>query len=421
MGAALAKPEDIAAQQTQAQRQREDLRGRIQSVQKELDAREADRKEAADALKASETAISQTSRRIAELATDLKQAQSELEDLKRQITRQQRVLGVRRDELSDQLRRQYSSGLSPWSALLSGDDPQELGRNLAYLDYVSKARADTVAALKKDIERLAQLEARADTRQKDVARLVSETTQQKEALEAQKKERATVLARIEGQMQAQRAEATRLGQDEKRLSGLISDLDGQLKAAQQAAAEAERRAQEARKLELARKEKAQREAEQARREADQARRAAEADNRRQAAEADNASLAPGKGLSKNVRWPLRGTVMARFGTDRPEGGVWRGILVRADTGAPVQAIGGGTVVYSNWLRGFGNLLIVDHGQEYLSVYAYNQSLLKQVGDTVRAGDTVALAGSTGGQVDSALYFEIRHRGAAVDPIAYLAR
>lgn len=421
MGAALAKPEDIAAQQTQAQRQREDLRGRIQSVQKELDAREADRKEAADALKASETAISQTSRRIAELAADLKQAQSELEDLKRQITRQQRVLGVRRDELSDQLRRQYSSGLSPWSALLSGDDPQELGRNLAYLDYVSKARADTVAALKKDIERLAQLEARADTRQKDVARLVSETTQQKEALEAQKKERATVLARIEGQMQAQRAEATRLGQDEKRLSGLISDLDGQLKAAQQAAAEAERRAQEARKLELARKEKAQREAEQARREADQARRAAEADNRRQAAEADNASLAPGKGLSKNVRWPLRGTVMARFGTDRPEGGVWRGILVRADTGAPVQAIGGGTVVYSNWLRGFGNLLIVDHGQEYLSVYAYNQSLLKQVGDTVRAGDTVALAGSTGGQVDSALYFEIRHRGAAVDPIAYLAR
>lgn len=421
MGAALAKPEDIAAQQTQAQRQREDLRGRIQSVQKELDAREADRKEAADALKASETAISQTSRRIAELATDLKQAQSELEDLQRQITRQQRVLGVRRDELSDQLRRQYSSGLSPWSALLSGDDPQELGRNLAYLDYVSKARADTVVALKKDIERLAQLEARADTRQKDVARLVSETTQQKEALEAQKKERATVLARIEGQMQAQRAEASRLGQDEKRLSGLISDLDGQLKAAQQAAAEAERRAQEARKLELARKEKAQREAEQARREADQARRAAEADNRRQAAEADNASLAPGKGLSKNVRWPLRGTVMARFGTDRPEGGVWRGILVRADTGAPVQAIGGGTVVYSNWLRGFGNLLIVDHGQEYLSVYAYNQSLLKQVGDTVRAGDTVALAGSTGGQVDSALYFEIRHRGAAVDPIAYLAR
>ena len=425
-GTSFAKPEEIAARQSQAQRQREDLRGRIQSVQKELDARESDRKEAADALKVSETAISQISRRIAELAAELKKAQSELTDLQRQITLQQRTLSVRRDELSDQLRRQYSSGLSPWSALLSGDDPQELGRNLAYLDYVSKARADTVAALKQDIERLAQLEARADVRQKDVARLVSETAQQKDALEAQKKERATVLARIEGQMQAQRTEAARLGQDEKRLSGLITDLEGQLKAAQQAAAEAERREQEARKIELARKEKAQREAEEARR-------VAEADKRRQAAEqaaqteaaaqsdSDTASLAAGKGLSKSVRWPIRGTIMARFGTDRPEGGVWRGILVRAASGAAVQVVGNGTVVYSNWLRGFGNLLIVDHGQEYLSVYAYNQSLLKQVGDTVRAGDTVALAGSTGGQVDSALSFEIRHRGVAVDPIAYLAR
>ena len=219
-------------------------------------------------------------------------------------------------------------------------------------------------------------------------------------------------------MEAQRAEATRLGLDEKRLSGLISDLEGQLKAAQQAAAEAERRAQEARKLELARKEKAQREAEQARRAAE-AQQVAQAERTEQT-ESDSASLAPGKGLSKNVRWPIRGAVMARFGTDRPEGGIWRGILVRADAGAPVQAVGAGTVVYSNWLRGFGNLLIVDHGQEFLSVYAYNQSLLKQVGDSVRAGDTVALAGSTGGQVDSALYFEIRHRGAAVDPIAYLA-
>ena len=112
--------------------------------------------------------------------------------------------------------------------------------------------------------------------------------------------------------------------------------------------------------------------------------------------------------------------MARFGTDRPEGGVWRGILLRADEGTPVQAVAGGTVVYANWLRGFGNLMIIDHGQQFLSVYAYNQSLLKQAGDPVRPGDTVALAGNTGGQLDSALYFEIRHRGAAVDPVTFLA-
>jgi septal ring factor EnvC (AmiA/AmiB activator) len=113
--------------------------------------------------------------------------------------------------------------------------------------------------------------------------------------------------------------------------------------------------------------------------------------------------------------------MARFGTDRPEGGVWRGVLLRATEGASVQVVAAGTVVYANWLRGFGNLIIVDHGQQYLSVYAYNQSLLKQVGDTVKTGETIALAGSTGGQVDSALYFEVRHRGSAVDPVKLLAR
>ena len=113
--------------------------------------------------------------------------------------------------------------------------------------------------------------------------------------------------------------------------------------------------------------------------------------------------------------------MARFGTDRPEGGMWRGVHIKAGDGVPVQSVGGGTVVYANWLRGFGNLLILDHGEQYLSVYAYNQSLLKQVGDSVRPGETIALAGSTGGQVDSALYFEIRHRGAAVDPLMFLSR
>jgi septal ring factor EnvC (AmiA/AmiB activator) len=189
-------------------------------------------------------------------------------------------------------------------------------------------------------------------------------------------------------------------------------------AAKQAEASAKLQAeQQARQAELQATQ-----ARQAAAEATREARAADAASK-QAQAASTAAAAPtsGEGLKAGLRWPVRGTVMARFGTDRPEGGVWRGILVRANEGTPVHAVGGGTVVYANWLRGFGNLLIVDHGQQFLSVYAYNQSLLKQAGDPVRAGDTVALAGNTGGQLDSALYFEIRHRGAAVDPVTFLAR
>ena len=446
-GASLAAPtpDELASQRNSAERQRADLRARIQALQKELDARESVRKEAADALKASEVAISQTTRQLSELNIKLKQARTELEDLKKQILKQQGILSQRREELAKQLRSQYASGLSPWSALLSGDDPQDLTRNLAYLDYVSQARARAVAQLKQEVEQLAQLEARQDARQKDVARLVEETTKQRDLLEVQKKERATVLARIEGQIQAQRAEAARLGQDDQRLGGLIDTLGTQIQAAKKA--EQERRAQEARKAELERQAQAARKAEierqaleQKRRAQEQAsrsealqareeqqieaaRRAAQSQERTQAASVSDAIAAPeaGRGLQKGLRWPLRGTIMARFGTDRPEGGIWRGILVKAAEGASIQAVGGGTVVYANWLRGFGNLIIVDHGAEYLSVYAYNQSLLKQVGDTIKAGDPVALAGSTGGQVDSALYFEIRHRGVAMDPLGFLSR
>jgi septal ring factor EnvC (AmiA/AmiB activator) len=427
LGAPLAAPEaeDLANRRSAVERQRADLRARIQTLQKELDAREAVRKEAADALKVSEVAISQTTRRLNELSTQLKKARTELEALKTQIQRQQGILVQRREELADQLRRQYASGLSPWAALLSGDDPQELSRNLSYLDYISQARAKTVAELKIEIERLAQLEARLDVRQKEVAQLVEETTQQRSVLESQQKERSTVLARIEGQIQAQRSEAVRLGQDDQRLSGLIDSLGGQIQEAKKA--EEVRRAEQAKLAEQAKREEQAKQTELARRAEEQqierARRIAQEQERKESARASEIAATPqsGEGLKRGLRWPLRGTMMARFGTDRPEGGIWRGVLIKAPDGTPVHAVGGGTVIYSNWLRGFGNLLIVDHGEQYLSVYAYNQSLLKQVGDSVRAGDPLALAGSTGGQVDSALYFEIRHRGAAVDPLAFLSR
>ena len=129
----------------------------------------------------------------------------------------------------------------------------------------------------------------------------------------------------------------------------------------------------------------------------------------------------GNGLKHGLPMPVRGQVQGRFGVDRPDGGVWRGVVLRAPEGTPVKAVAPGTVVYAEWLRGFGNLIIVDHGQQYLTVYAYNQSLLKRVGDPVGGGDTIALVGATGGQVESGLYFEIRHRGAPVDPAQWLAQ
>ena len=138
---ARAAPSDLAGRQSDAEKQQAALRDRIESLQKEIDDREAARKEAADALKQSESAISRINLRLRELAEANRQAQTDLAGLEKQIDAQQAALAKRRAELAEQLRTQYTSGLSPWTALLSGDDPQVLGRNLGYLDYVSQARA----------------------------------------------------------------------------------------------------------------------------------------------------------------------------------------------------------------------------------------------------------------------------------------
>ena len=125
------------------------------------------------------------------------------------------------------------------------------------------------------------------------------------------------------------------------------------------------------------------------------------------------------GLTKGLPRPVQGEIQGRFGAQRPEGGLWRGIVLRAATGTSVRAVAAGRVESAHWVCGFGSLLIIGHGRQYLSIYAYNQSLLRQVGDVVARGDEVARVGATGGQVEPGLYFELRHQGAPINPEVWL--
>jgi len=438
---------------------RELLRSRIQSMQTQLETRDVARQQAADQLKISETAISKLIRQIKALEADLKLSQSQLKTLATEVQVQRNTMLQSRDLLAAQLRAQYSSGLSPWSVLLAGENPQALGRELGYLDYVSRARSEAIQTLTNDVARLNELEQAEKKRRDHIENNINETDNKKQGLVNQRKARSIVLARIEDDIRLQKAEMSRLGQNEKRLSDLVQGLEVQLQAQRQAekqaalaAKEAARQAQQARKL-------AETDWQNKKTARDQAKvkqpsvptpdlkskddqllaqdltidqeRVAQQDQRAQLrADQESQALArrqailstlpDGGGIKRGMTPPVPGKVMARFGTNRPEGGAWRGLLLSADEGAPVHAVAPGTVVYSTWLRGFGNLIIIDHGDEFLTIYAYNQSLLKQVGDSVKKGETIALAGNTGGQLDSALYFEIRHKGAPIDPLLYIS-
>ncbi len=125
-------------------------------------------------------------------------------------------------------------------------------------------------------------------------------------------------------------------------------------------------------------------------------------------------------LKGELRLPTRGVVSNRFGAARQEGSSWKGLFIRAPAGSDVKAIAGGQVVFAEWMRGFGNLLIVDHGGGYLSVYGNNDALVKQSGDAVRGGDVIAAVGNSGGNPESGLYFELRYQGQAMDPLKWVS-
>lgn len=370
-------PQNLEEQKAQAAEQQRALQTQIESLQKTLDAQQARFKAAGDGLKATEKAISDARRKIQQLTAQRAQAEASLKASAAQISDQEAALAADQKTLADQLRAQHRSGLSPWSAVLAGEDPQSLGRELGYLAHVSDARVVMLAQIN---QRLAELSAQqaAQTKQQLAleATLGALAVEQKQLAE-QRRQRKVLLARLDGQLAAQRAERDRMARDQAQLSALIEGLGEQIE-----------------KLK-----------------ADQ--------SHANAIRADVLSMLPkGEGLKRGIARPVKGQILARYGSNRPDGGAWRGVLIGAATGTPVRAVAAGTVIYATWLRGFGNLIIVDHSDEFVTVYAHNEALLKGVGDTVRAGDTIAEAGNTGGQLDSALYFELRHRGVPLDPQLY---
>lgn len=448
---AQAEP-SLQTRHEQAQQDRTTLRSQIDALQKRIEATESDKADATAALQASEQAISDITRRLADLQQRDEALQASLKQLKEAETQQTAELRKQQKALADQLRAQYASGLSPWAALLSGRDPQAIGRELAYLSYVARARARALDELKQTLGKLDALHRQTDAQQKELAGLVVDRQAEKKDLQTQQDAHRAALAQVQSKLQDETRQAESLHERDARLGTLIQGLDveiAQAEARRKAAlkAEAERKARErAEKARRAQQRRAQA-AEEARRIREQAERArAENPEPAPAAPAQapehpaqpESGAAPGgepsvasatphrtvppggfPGLKKGLPRPVGGDVQGRFGTRRPEGGVWRGIVLRAPAGTPVRAVAAGRVVYAHWLSGFGNLLIIDHGQQYLSIYAYNQALLKQVGDVVAQGDVVARVGATGGQVEPGLYFELRHQGAPINPEVWL--
>ncbi len=390
--APAAKPTPQRKQQLQDQQRR--LQQQLVRLRQQVARGEASRAEAADALRESEAAISEANRRLRELAAERRQVQQEIDAL----ASRSRAVGTRRLEeergLGLVIRSQYVlARQSPLQRLLEGASPGDLQRELIYLDHLARGRSRTLGELRLRGEELAGLQAQSEIKQLELAALAQDEERNRSELIRQQEARGRTLDRIARQLAGQQRSLQSLQRDEKRLASLIGEIEKLL-------------------------------AGQARR---QPREPPRAGRPSTGAESPPAVEVPAGGDFAQLRGrlvlPVRGELVARFGSPRPteaqvDAPTWKGVFIRAAPGADVHAVAAGRVVFADWLRGFGNLLVVDHGEGFLSVYGNNESLLADVGARVGAGDTVATVGSSGGAAEAGLYFELRFKGRPIDPLRW---
>jgi len=384
----------VSAQRKQKlQSEQRDLRARLNQLKKRLADSEAAHSEASDSLAESETAISAANRRLRELGQARRQVEAQTSALQerqrftqsRQGTHEQAVGQMLRTELGLDRRR-------PWQELLDGTAPGTAARQRIYVNRVIHAELRQIGDLRARRDELVELEAQSRERKAELASIATEEKASRAQLLHQQTAHKVALERLARDIASQRRSVAALEHDEARLGSLIDQISRLL-------------------------------TEQAKRRVTPGHMPAPAAE----AHAQAPSLAAFSTLRGKLELPVAGELGARFGAPRrtedgqPQVGApsWKGLFIRAPAGAEVHAVAAGRVVFADWLRGFGNLMILDHGNGLLSVYGNNETLLHGIGETVLAREVIASVGSTGGHRDSGLYFELRYQGKPFDPLAWV--
>lgn len=363
------------------QEELENLRKRITAMQHDMEKTSESKSGAADALRESERAISDSNRKLAELSTQQREADKKLSALQAQEQQLSKSMSGQQVLLGKLLYQQYLGGKQEYlKLLLNNQDPNQVARDLQYYRYIARSRASWLSTLHNNLAALNTVSAATQAQRSELMQLRAEQTAQKRSLEKDQHARLQVLSKISLQLRQQRREIGRMQRDENRLATLVEKITRMLA--------------QPKSNSLFRNDNLP-------------------DNRFDGSPFDQ--------LKGKLTLPVKGEVTNHFGTPRPDSTVlWKGLFLRTSSGQAVKAIAAGRVVFADWLRGFGNLLIVDHGKGYMSLYGNNETLYKQVGDVLRGGDTIAAVGNSGGNENSGLYFELRHESKPLDPLRWLA-
>ena len=335
------------------------LRARIQALAEEQRASERERGDAGRQLREADTEVARATRALRETEAALATEQAALDAALAALLRSRFLRGEQ----------------SQLQLLLEQEKIGELARALAYHRYFERDRAQRMSALRTELEALAQVVAQVQAKRAALEQARTAQAAAVAALDTQRQARRQAVSALDKRFRDRSARLAALGRDEKATERLLK----RLRAAMEKSTRAPPVAASARR-------------------------------------AGDTKIPAG-----SLALPLTGSVLAGFGGVMPDGHRSNGLLIAGAAGAEVRAVSPGRVAYADWLKGYGLLLIVDHGNGVMSLYAYNDTLLKAVGDPVRAGEAVATVGTSGGQSQPALYFELRRGGQPVDPAGFLRR
>jgi septal ring factor EnvC (AmiA/AmiB activator) len=344
------------------------VRAEIKALAEQQRATEGERGEAARTLRAKEREVADVAKDVHTLDEKIETQQAELDKLDQQRVALETALKSQRDALAALLRSAYALGRNEeLKLLLQQNDVAAISRVLAYNRYFQRARIGRIDQLSIDLQQLANVQAAIRQKTGELASTRDARAAEGDRLETERTERAALLDQLDVALKEQGARAAALGKDEKSLSVLLEKL-----------------------------------------------RDVFADIPKQLSGAE-----PFASMRGRLAWPLSGKIVTAFGAADESGRRSSGLLLTAKNGTAVHAVSHGRIVFADWLRGYGLMIIVDHGDGYLSLYGCNETLLKDVGDWVNAGETIATSGSSGGQKTAGLYFELRTKGQPVDPKAWL--
>lgn len=357
-----------AAAADSKQDQLRELRTRIESLKSELNSDRSARDEIRARLDGTERRIAEVTRKLDQTRRAIRDSSDNLERHESRYRDQQVALMRRRDDIALLIRNAYMMGSHGYlKMLLNQDDPATAGRLSVYYRYLTRERLNQIAKIESILEQTRHTRAELERERTNLQKMETMQQRQQDELAAGRTQRQSLLAQVEQRIGSRQGELARLKKDEKRLQRLVSDLQRHL--------------------------------------------------------AEVPAKLPAYGRFGEMRGklplPVKARIGARFGQPKSNSGLsWQGLFLNAAEGATVSSVFHGRVAFADWLRGFGLLLIIDHGDGYMSLYGHNQVLLKAVGDWVETGDPIARVGTSGGLREPGLYFEVRQNGQPRNPLRW---